>query len=102
MSDILIGDSIYELDAFYREGARARRACIPYVCCGYRESYRRDQWVNGHSHEDEGEHIRFGQDVLTTRKPKRFLWEEDPAVPRDRDGNVDDAWYQAELTKLAR
>lgn len=101
MARIIVGDTIYEINTEYREGAKALRAGTPNICCPYRlGSYAYDQWNAGHCHEDEGEHIRFGQDIITARKPKNFVWEEDKNVPRDHNGCVVMEWYYDQLEKL--
>lgn len=100
--EIVVGDSIYELDKAYKEGARAMRAQVPYnVGNPYRAGcYSHDQWNEGHCHEAAGEHIRFGVDVIAARASGR-CFEEDPSVPRDRDHHVDMRWYEAQLATAA-
>jgi hypothetical protein len=94
MARILIGDTIYEINAAYRAGARAMRDNVTYKACPHRDgSYACDQWQSGHCHEADGEHFRFGCDVLATRRPTDFLWQEDPDVPRRSDGTIDACWY---------
>lgn len=104
MASLIIGDSLYEIDAAYREGARALRLRIPYSCNPHRaDSAAHDQWNYGHGNEAEGEHFRFGVDLIETRAAKTHVWEQDPAVPRDGVGLVLPDWYTNALaSKEAR
>lgn len=100
MVAIILGDTKYEIDTAYRAGARAMRRGVPWDCSPHRHgSYAYDQWDAGHTHEAAGEHVRFGIDVITARRPAKYVWQEDPTVPRDPHGNVDDDWYVAALVK---
>ena len=98
---IVCGDIMYEVNDAYRCGALAMRSQTPYYCNPYTDdSYEADQWNVGHFNEAGGEHIRFGVDIIKENSNKNIIFEEDPNVPRDRDGNVDWGWYEQVLLKF--
>jgi len=98
---IVCGDTLYEVNKEYREGALAMRRMTPYHCNPYTDgSYKADQWNCGHTNEAAGEHIRFGVDIINEDPKKDIIFEEDPNVPRDKDGNVDWDWYEKILLKF--
>lgn len=95
---LVVGWEEYWLNNAYCKGALDRRAGYPYVSPAGSESFR-SQYDYGHQNEDMGEHIRFGVDVITAPKNGR-RFEEDPSVPRDRDGYVNLDWYEKELVNI--
>ncbi|MFA5491207.1 MAG: hypothetical protein WC284_18660 [Candidimonas sp.] len=71
MTKITIGDTIYDVDRFYREGAMAHRQRRSWSSNPYRHgSHRYDQFSRGYENEESGEHFRDGQDILTIRRGK--------------------------------
>ena len=103
MSRIVCGDTLYEIDGAYREGAEAMRRLVPWHCNPHREGSRAcGQWSTGHENEAAGEHVRFGVDVVAAGSPPGAVWEEDPAAPRDAQGRVDPDWYGAALAAARR
>jgi hypothetical protein len=99
---IMMGDTIYEVDKAYRDGAEAMRRRVPYnVGNPHRYgTYAHDQWNNGHAHEATGEHVRFGSDIITAPRTGR-CFEEDPGVPRDEFG-VLMTWYANALDSVSK
>lgn len=74
------------------------RAGRHYLCNPFRGGTRsHDDWSNGHTHEAAGEHLRFGLDLIKDKPAGSRVFEIDPDVPRDLDGNVDMEWYSLAL-----
>ena len=77
---LLIGDTCYELNKAYIEGALALRNNISYHLNPYslyHNEYNYAQWSSGHCHEDTGCHLINGVDVLLAKKNgTEFRWEE--------------------------
>lgn len=97
---LVCGDTLFEMDRFYIEGAQAMRQRTPWNCNPYRQgSTRHDQWGYGHENESAQEHIRFGQDLLQA-KPAGTCFAEDPSIPRNDHGEISYAWYSEQLEKL--
>lgn len=58
--ELVIDDSSYELTPEYRAGALAFHEGVPWNDNPHREdSYRHDQWIAGHTHEDEEGHALY-------------------------------------------
>ncbi len=54
MKTVILGDTIYLMDAAYRRGVRDFSAGVPYLCNPFRfGSNRYWQWTYGHSHASE-------------------------------------------------
>lgn len=54
--EVQIGDTLYEVDAAYRAGAKAGSDGTSYHANPHRfGSYAYDQWSSGHCHEDDPE-----------------------------------------------
>jgi len=100
LNSLLIGDGIYELSKAYRTGAQAMRDSVSFRHNPYRntDSQEHYDWECGHTNEAEGEHFRFGVDVINAPLNGRYF-EEDSTVPRDKDGCVDSDWYRAQIIK---
>lgn len=96
---LVIGDTEYWMNAPYRKGAQDCREGVPYGNAPYIVSDNIDQYNYGHENEGACEHIRNGIDViLAPLTGERF--DEDPSVPRDRNGQVDDSWYADRLSEM--
>lgn len=97
LNTLVVGDSLYEMSKAYRDGASALRDGVSFKHNPHRktDSQEHYDWECGHSNEAEGEHIRFGIDVITAPLNGR-MFEIDEAVPRDADFCVDMAWYAAQ------
>lgn len=99
-NEIVLSDTIYEMSPAYIEGARAMRAGISWHFNPHRDgSQSHDDWDYGHTHEAAGEHFRFGLDLIEAAATGAS-YEEDGAVPRDTDHNVDQAWIDMQLAAL--
>jgi len=73
---LILGDSLYELDAAYLEGANAMRSRIPYDRNPHEEgTTEADQWDYGHVNESAGEHIREDIDVVAAKRTGRTFKE---------------------------
>lgn len=100
--EIIIGDGLYVVTEAYRQGALAMRRQVPNKCNPHRYgTQRHDDWDYGHQHESEGEHVRFGIDVIMAPARPALCFEQDPAVPRDASAGVDGAWYGRALAATA-
>ena len=98
-NSLLIGDELYAIDSFYKEGARAMRNRTPWNCNPYRDgSQRAESWGFGHVNESGEEHVRFGIDVIEA-EPKGTVFKDDPSIPRNEHGDVADGWYEEALAK---
>jgi hypothetical protein len=93
---VVIGDSEYVMNQSYLAGAQAFRNSVPCNCNPHTYGTQaHDDWDWGHTHDSAGEHFRFGKDLITvTRNGSRF--EIDDAVPRDENGDAQDAWVLAQ------
>ena len=98
---LLLGDTLYHLDAPYRAGALAMRQGIPWnVANPYRYgTQKHDQFDYGHVNESSCEHIRFGVDVIEAAQVGQ-CFQNDPGVPRDEYG-VEFNWYRAQLCAIS-
>lgn len=94
---LIIFSDMYEMDAAYKNGAKAARENIPYSQNPHRYgSQRNDQWSSGHSNEFACEHMRLGVDVIMA-KNKSIVFEEDPSIIRDVHGNACEEQYRTLL-----
>lgn len=97
---IVCGESLHEMTDAYRAGALAMRRNVPWRCNPHRSgSQRADDWAAGHEHEAAGERLRFGLDLVLLRCRGDLMVPEDPEVPRDGDGQVDEDWYAGAISK---
>lgn len=86
---ILCDNTLYDVSKAYRDGAIAMRSGITYHANPNRDgSLAHDDWNAGHIHEAARAHIRFNVDIIAA-PGQGFLFEEDPTVPRDTQGEVD-------------
>lgn len=104
LNTIIMGDSVYEMSDAYLAGARDFRQGVSFHFNPHRHgSQRYDDWDAGHTHDAAHEHYRFGIDLIEAPRTGREF-AEDEAVPRDKDGNVDEDWaeqFQANLRAAA-
>lgn len=95
---LLCGDTEYELSPAYKQGALD---CRNYISC-YSNPFRDGSqkyydWEYGHDNEAAGEHYRFGHDVITqSRKFSGSTIKDDPSIPRDEHGNVNEDWLESQ------
>jgi hypothetical protein len=79
MNKVQIGDTVYEVDAPYREGAIALRQGVSYNANPYAfGSYAYDQWGAGHCHEDDPEtrlDALLSPETQTCRNQEHQKWE---------------------------
>lgn len=93
---IVIGDGEYRMTQAYLNGAQALRSGVPYTCNPHaRGTQAHEDWSWGHTHEAEGEHFRFGQDMVVAKRNGSRL-EADPKVPRDENGSPQEGWLVAQ------
>lgn len=101
-NSLISGDTIFEVSPAYRRGAQACRDGYTFRHNPHRSvmGQSHHDWDAGFGNEESGEHIRFGVDIITAQNAGR-MFEEDPAVPRDKDHVVVMDWYHARRTALA-
>lgn len=57
MRTVIVGDTEYSVDKFYRDGVNACKQNVPWHCNPHRlGSMRHDQWNYGHENESAGDH----------------------------------------------
>ncbi|EPX76753.1 hypothetical protein [Salipiger mucosus] len=83
---IEIEDTVYELNAFYCEGAKAQRADKDPWDNPYQDGTQRfEDWEAGFDNEAAFEHRRFGIDLITEGENGK-LYEHDPDIVRNDFG----------------
>jgi|TARA_R100000687_G_scaffold81622_1_gene78981 hypothetical protein len=96
-NEVIMGDTVYEMSPAYIDGARAMRRSTTFHANPYSDrSQEHADWDFGHTHEAAGEHFRFGLDLIA-QPATGASFEEDPAVPRDEDHNVDQDWIDKQM-----
>lgn len=65
---LIVGDTEYEIDQAYRDGAEAARKGRPWMSDRYPgHETKSDQWNYGHTNEADGMHIQHGVDVIESK-----------------------------------
>jgi hypothetical protein len=82
LNTLLVGDTLYELGPYYRDGARACRSETPFWANPHRDgSQRHYDWAAGHDNEAAELHIAAGVDVIEAAPEGREFIAEDPECP---------------------
>lgn len=85
---LMCADTIHDMTPAYLDGARAMRRRTPHGANPHPDgSQESADWNAGHTNEAALEHYRHGRDVISMA-PLGLEIDDDPSLPRDKDGNI--------------